>query len=496
MLHQGTTLATMKRTICILALLGGALFPAVTLGKSSKPNIIYILADDLGYNELGSYGQKQIKIPNLDALAKSGMMFTQHYAGSAVCAPTRASFLTGKHSGHSQIRNNSSALFRNEVSDKNPAGEGQYPLAEGTETVGTMLQREDYKTCAVGKWGLGGPFNAGEPNRQGFDHFFGFLCQRQAHNYFPTHLWRNDEMIELEGNGGGKQLLGKHYAPDLILKEALDFVERNHEEPFFLYYATIIPHVSLQVPEDDPGLAEYRKLWPNEKPHVSKGGYVSNRTPHATYAAMITRLDRYVGELVAKLKALGVYDQTLIIFTSDNGPTNVGGAGASYFNSAGELRGKKRSLYEGGIRVPFIASWTGKIEPGSRSEHVSAGWDMLATFADVAKGEVKGKTDGISMLPELTGQGEQAKHHHLYWELGNQQAVRMVEWKAYRRGGGEIQLYDLSKDVGETNDVSDGNPEIVEKMKRLFESSRTDHEHFRDPSQPKQKRKKRQRDRK
>lgn len=483
----------MKKKILTIALLGFTLLSSQSFAEFDKPNIIYILADDLGYNELGCYGQKQIKTPNIDALAKSGMMFSQHYAGSAVCAPTRCSFITGKHSGHSQVRNNSAGIFKNKASDENPAGEGQYPLAKGTETVGTMLQREGYKTCIVGKWGLGGPFNVGEPNKQGFDHFFGYLCQREAHNYFPTHLWRNDKMVKLEGNEGGKQLLGKHYAPDLILKDALSFIDENHKQPFFLYYATIIPHVSLQVPENDPGLAEYRKLWPNEKAHEGRGSYVSNETPHATYAAMITRMDRYVGQLVAKLKEHGVYDQTLIIFTSDNGPTNVGGAGATYFNSTGPLRGAKMSLYEGGIREPFIASWTGNIKPGSSSDHVSAGWDMLATFAEVSKGTVNGETDGVSMLPTLTGEGAQKKHHHLYWELGNQQAIRMGDWKAYRRSGGKILLFNLSKDLGEKEDVADENPAVVKEMEDLFKHSRTDHKDFKDPTIPRQKGKNKQR---
>ncbi|MGB0774308.1 MAG: arylsulfatase [Akkermansiaceae bacterium] len=464
--------------------------------SANKPNIIYILADDLGYNELGSYGQKQIKTPNIDALAKSGIKFTQHYSGSAVCAPTRACFITGKHSGHSQVRNNSAGIFKNPASRKNPAGEGQYPLKRGTETIGGILQKAGYKTCAVGKWGLGGPFNEGSPNKQGFDHYFGYLCQRQAHNYFPTHLWRNDKMVKLDGNEGGKQLLGKHYAPDLINKEALEFIEKNHKQPFFLYYATIIPHVALQVPEDDPALAEYRKKWPNEKPYIGNRGYIPNKTPHATYAAMITRMDRYIGNIIAKLKKLGVYDNTLIIFTSDNGPTNAGGGGASYFNSAGDLRASKGSFYEGGIRVPFVASWTGKIKSGTQSDHISAGWDMLATFADIAGEKPNKETDGISLLPSLTGNGEQKKHTHLYWELGTQQAVRMDNWKAYRRAGGKVFLYDLSKDIGEKNNIADQHPEVLKKLTDLFTSSRTDNKDFKDPAQPREKRQKRERKRK
>lgn len=447
-----------------------------------KPNIVYILADDLGYHELGCYGQKQIKTPNIDALAASGMKFTQHYSASAVCAPTRSSFITGLHTGHSQVRNNSAGIFKNPASKDNPEGQGQYPLARRTQTIGGILQKAGYKTCAVGKWGLGGPDNEGEPNRQGFDHYFGYLCQRQAHNYFPTHLWRNDKRIDLDGNQGGKQLLGKHYAPDLILKDGLDFIDKNHKQPFFLYYATIIPHVALQVPEDDPGLAEYRKKWPDETPYTGNRGYLPNQTPRATYAAMITRLDRSVGILIDRLKELGVYDNTLIIFTSDNGPTNAGGGQASYFNSAGPLKALKGSLYEGGIRVPFVASWKGQIKAGTSSDHTSACWDMLATFADVSGGKVVKDTDGISLLPTLLGKGEQKAHDHLYWELGSQQALRKGDWKAYRRAGGPIQLYDLSKDIGEQSNVSSQHPEVVKSMEKLFVSARTDHKDFKDPS--------------
>ncbi len=485
----------MHTTIKQLLLATAVSVGLASLAQAKKPNIIYILADDLGYNELGCYGQTRIKTPNIDALAARGMRFTQHYSGSAVCAPTRACFLTGLHSGHSQVRNNSAGVFKNPPSEDNPEGQGQYPLAKGTQTIANILQKAGYKTCAVGKWGLGGPGNSGDPNKQGFDHYFGYLCQRVAHNYYPTHLWRNDQRVELEGNEGGKQLTGKHYASDLILKDALDFIDQNHKQPFFLYYATIIPHVALQVPEDDPGLAEYRKTWPDEKPYTRSRGYLPNRTPHATYAAMITRLDRYVGQLVARLKELGVYDNTLIIFTSDNGPTNAGGGGASFFNSAGELNKLKGSLYEGGIRVPFVATWGDNVAAGSTSDHVSAGWDMLATFADLAGTRLQDDTDGISLLPTLLGQGRQAEHKHLYWELGTQQAIRKGDWKAYRRAGGTIKLYNLAEDLGEKNDVAAAHPEIVATMAKLFVSARTEHAVFRNPAAPrapkKQKEKKR-----
>lgn len=461
-----------------------ALVSAMTgdLHAGAKPNIIYILADDLGYNDLGCYGQKLIQTPHIDRLAANGMKFSQHYSGSAVCAPTRSMLLTGLHAGHSQVRNNSARIFKNKPTKDNPEGQGQYPLAGGTQTIGSLLQKEGYKTCAVGKWGLGGPDNAGDPNKQGFDHFFGYLCQRQAHNYYPTHLWRNDKRVELEGNLGGKQLIGQHYAPNLILKEALGFIDRHHKQPFFLYYASIIPHVALQVPENDPGLAEYRQLWPDETPYTGQRGYLPHPTPHAAYAAMISRLDRNVGDILAKLKEKGIADNTLVIFTSDNGPTNAGGGGASHFRSAGELRALKGSLYEGGIRVPFVASWPGKIKAGSDSDLPSAGWDMLATFAELAGAKVKQPTDGISMVPTLLANGKQAQHKQMYWELGSQQALRVGDWKAYRRSGGPVQLYDLAKDIGEKKDVSAQFPEVLKTLEPLFTSARTEHPDFKNPA--------------
>ena len=451
-------------------------------GASDRPNVVYILADDLGYRELGCYGQTQIKTPNIDKLATEGMLFTQHYSGSAVCAPTRCTFVTGLHAGHAQIRNNSAGIYRNAKSVLNPDGEGQYPLSLDTETVGTMFQRAGYQTCAVGKWGLGGPRNDGDPNKQGFNHFFGYLCQRQAHSYYPTHLWRNDKPVSFKGNEGHKQQVGKHYAPDEILQDALAFMDRNKSNPFFLYYATIIPHVSLQVPPDDPGLAEYKRALVDQNHFKGGGSYVANDTPHATYAAMITRMDRNVGQIIEKLKEHGVYENTLIIFTSDNGPTNAGGGGASFFNSAGELRGKKGSLYEGGIRVPFVASWPGHIQAASRSDHPSAGWDMLATFAEIVDQPLKSPTDGVSMLPTLIGKGEQQAHDHMVWELGGQQAVRSGDWKVYRRNGGKASLFHLGDDVGEKNDLAASNPEKLAELSKLFETARTDHPDFKDPA--------------
>lgn len=477
---------SMKLTKIFLTL--SAVFsPASMISASEKPNIIYIMADDLGYRDLSCYGQKVIKTPNIDKIAAEGMMFTQHYSGSAVCAPTRCMLLTGMHAGHAQVRNNSAGIFKNKADKKNPAGEGQYPLKRGTETIGTVLQKQGYETLAVGKWGLGGPDNEGSPKKQGFDHFFGYLCQRQAHNYYPTHLWRNDRMVKLDGNGDGKQVTGKQYAPDLIKDEVLGFIDKNKKKPFFIYYATIIPHVSLQVPLDDPHLAEYEKTVKDPKPFNGGGSYVKNATPHATYAAMISRLDSYVGEVVARLKKHGLYDKTLIIFTSDNGPTNAGGGGASFFNSAGELRASKGSLYEGGIRVPFVARWKGNIKPGSKSDHASAGWDMLATFADLTGAKLKSKGDGISMLSALTGKGTQKKHDHMYWELGSQAAVRKGDWKAYRRGGGKVMLYNLANDIGEKKNLAASEAEKLKELTALLKSSRTEHADFRDPALPRKK---------
>ncbi len=428
-----------------------------------KPNIILIVADDLGYAEVGCYGQKKIRTPNIDRMAAEGIRFTQHYAGSAVCAPSRCVLLTGKHSGHAHIRDNG------EVKP-----EGQRPLPAGTVTLGTLLRKAGYVTGCMGKWGLGHPGSEGVPGNQGFDHFFGYNCQRQAHNYVPRYLWRNDRKVPLEGNDRG--LTGKHYSHDLIAEEALRFISDNRKKPFFLYLPFTIPHLALQVPEDS--LAEYRGKWP-DPPYEGGKGYLPHPTPRAAYAAMVTRMDRDVGRILDRLRDLGLDRNTLVIFTSDNGPTynRLGGSDSKFFESAGPFSGLKGSLKEGGIRVPLVARWPGKIRPGIVTDHLSAFYDVMPTLADVAGSEAATDTDGISFLSTMVGRTDhQHTHDFLFWDFpgyGGQIAVRTGKWKGLRRRvrrnpDAPLKLYDLEADIGEKHDVAADHPEVVEKIRRIM----------------------------
>lgn len=463
-------------------------------GRRKTPNIIFILADDLGYGELGCYGQQKIRTPYIDMLATEGMKFTQHYSGSPVCAPSRCTLLTGKHTGHAYIRGNDEMSERGDIWN-DPDLEGQRPLLPGTVTTGTLLQSAGYTTGAIGKWGLGGPGSTGAPNRQGFDHWYGYLCQRVAHNYYPTHLWRNGEKHILEGNeylrankrlpedrdpydkSSYEEYSGEQYSMDYMVEEALTFIRRNKNNPFFLYLPFPVPHVSIQVPEDS--LAEYEGEFP-ETPYRGERGYLPHPTPRAGYAAMITRMDREIGRIVALVKELGLDEDTMIIFTSDNGPTFNGGTDSTFFNSAAGFRGLKQDLYEGGIRVPFITRWPGMIEPGSVNDHISAFWDFLPTFTDLIGVETPTGIDGISLLPTLLGRtGEQVEHEYLYWEHGRKQAVRMGDWKAIRlRVDRDIELYNLSDDISEANNVAASNRELVAKVADIMVNGRTKSELF------------------
>lgn len=468
--------------------------------STDQPNIIYILADDLGYGELGAYGQELIETPNLDALAANGMMFTQHYSGAPVCAPARCVLMTGQHGGHAYVRGNDEWGERGKVWDyqamfDDPFLEGQRPLPDSIITVAEMLQSAGYKTGAVGKWGLGAPTTEGVPNKQGFDFFYGYNCQRQAHTFYPMHLWKNEErdlldnkFVALHANlaeGADPNDPASYadfelndYAPELIQQEALQFIEDNHDQPFFLYYASIIPHLPLQGPAE--WVEKYQEKFGPEEPFTGNS-YFPNRTPRATYAAMITYLDYKVGKLIEKLKAIGEYENTLIIFSSDNGPSYVQGVDFDYFNSAGPFREgsgyTKGYVYEGGIRVPMIASWPGRIQPGSVSNHISAFYDVLPTLCDAAGVKAPANTDGISFLPTLLGD-TQKEHDYLYWEFpsySGQQAVRMGQWKGIRKGifnnNLEIELYDLSTDPTEEKNVAEQHPEIVEKIKGIMTSA-------------------------
>lgn len=476
--------------------------PGSSKSVSNQPNIIYILADDLGYGEVGVYGQEQIETPNIDALAQSGMLFTQHYSGAPVCAPARCVLMTGQHTGHAYVRGNDEWGERGKVWDyqamfDDPFLEGQRPLPDSIVTVAELLQTAGYATGAFGKWGLGAPTTEGVPNRQGFDTFYGYNCQRQAHTFYPMHLWKNEErdildnkFVALHANlekGADPNDPASYadfelndYAPDLIHREALQFIEDNQDGPFFLYYPNIIPHLPLQGPQK--WVEHYQQKFGEEEPFTGSS-YYPNRTPRATYAAMISYLDQQVGEVVAKLKELGLYENTLIVFSSDNGPTYVGGVDADFFNSAGPFQegygNTKGFVTEGGIRVPMIASWPGHIEAGSSTEHISAFYDVLPTLCEVAGLDIPSHTDGISFLPALLGKN-QPEHEYLYWEFPSytgQQAVRMGKWKAVRKrvleGNTDIELYDLSTDLLEQNDVADQHPDIVSQIKSIMTSAHT-----------------------
>ena len=472
--------------------------PHLALGQANsprKPNIIFILTDDLGYAELGCYGQQKIRTPNLDRLAAQGVRFTQFYSGSTVCAPSRCCLLTGKHTGHAYIRDNGELPT-----------EGQRPIPADTETLGRLLQQAGYRTAAIGKWGLGGPDSTGVPNRQGFDRWFGYLCQRHAHNHYPTYLWRNGEKVPLpdnpefsahqrlhqepENREAYDQYTGRQYAPDLMCEEALQFIRANREQSFFLYYATTIPHLALQVPEDS--LREYQDQWP-ETPYLGQRGYLPHPTPRAAYAAMITRMDHDMGRLFALLDELGIAENTLVMFSSDNGATfDVGGYDPAFFQDTGVLHGHKTNLYEGGIRVPLIARWPGHIAPGTTSDHVCASWDILPTLTAIASADTPRDIDGISLLPTLEGKAGQQEHDYLYWEFssgGGSQAVRMDQWKGIRRNlkknrDPRIELYNLSADPSESKDVAADHPDIVKQIAKIMHEARTESELFPLPTPP------------
>lgn len=440
---------------------------------TAQPNIVYILADDLGYGDLSCYGQEKFNTPNIDRLAAEGIRFTQHYAGSAVCAPSRSCIVTGLHTGHTPIRGNTEIR-----------PEGQATLPSDTFTLPKWLKANGYATGVFGKWGLGAPNSDGEPLRQGFDRFYGFNCQRQAHHYYPYFLW-NDRQREMLWDNFG--LERGTYAPELIQREAVEFIEAQQNGPFFLFYAHIVPHAEMFAPESY--LARFRGKFGEEKPYVGvdegplfrKASYGSQAEPRAAFAAMVTLLDDHVGEIVDKLDELGIADNTLIVFSSDNGPHQEAGHDPNYFNSSGGLRGYKRDLYEGGIRMPLVARWPNAISPGTTSDHICAQWDLLPTFSDVANCPVDKELDGLSFAPTLTGKGEQPTHDHLYWEFHEargRQAVRRGKWKAVRynvssQPSATPELYDLDADPTESTNLATQHPDITSELAELMATSRT-----------------------
>jgi arylsulfatase len=451
--------------LSLLALLACAL-PAL----ATPPNVVLIVADDLGWAELGCYGQKHIKTPSLDKLAAGGMKFTQFYSGQAVCAPSRCVLMTGKHTGHAAIRNN-----------KEAQPEGQHPMPETEVTVATLLKKKGYTTAAMGKWGLGMFGTSGDPLKHGFDSFYGYNCQRHAHTHYPTYLYRNSERFDLKGNDGAK---GDSFTQDLFEAEALKFLDANKAKPFFLFLPFVVPHVAVQAPDD--ALKEYEGKLGDDPAYDGTKGYRKHPAPHAGYAAMVTRMDRTVGRITDKLKELKLDENTLVLFTSDNGPThNVGGADSTFFKSAGDLRGLKGSLYEGGIRVPLIASWPGKIKAGGTCDTPFAFWDFLPTLCEVTGADTPKGLDGISFLLTLLGKGEQAKHDFLYWEFpgyGGQQAVREGDWKAVRQKLGQkkinTELYGLKADPNETTDVAAKHPDVLTRLEARMAEQHTPNKDF------------------
>jgi arylsulfatase A len=454
---------------CAIACLVLAALALPTCAEEKKPNIVLIVADDLGCFELGCYGQTKIKTPNIDKLAEGGMKFTRFYAGCAVCAPSRCALMTGKHMGHATVRTN--VQFKK-------GEEGQFPIRTEDVTVAELLKEKGYVTGAMGKWGLGNWDTTGTPLKHGFDLFYGYNCQGHAHSHYPKHIYRNGEKIELKDNDGKT---GKQYTQDMFEAEALEFIEKNKAKPFFLYLPFIVPHVAVQVPEDS--LAEYKGKLGDDPAYDGKKGYLPHPAPHAGYAAMVTRMDRSVGRIIEKLKAAGLEKDTLVLFTSDNGPThNVGGADSDFFNSAGKLRGLKGSLYEGGIRVPFIAYWPGKIKAGSTCAERYYFPDVLPTLNAVASPGplAPDKTiDGVSFTTELFG-GLRPRRECLYWEFpsyGGQQAVIAGDWKAVRqnlsKGVVKTELYNLARDESEKDDVSAKHPDVLARLEKLMKDQHT-----------------------
>ncbi len=432
-----------------------------------KPNIVFILADDLGYGDLGSYGQKQIRTPNLDRMAKEGMRFTQFYAGCTVCAPSRCVLMTGLHTGHCFIRGNAKENLRPE-----------------DVTVAKVLKDAGYETGLVGKWGLGHEGSSGVPTKQGFGSFYGYLDQVHAHNYYPAYLMRNEERVPLKNVVPGTGEFGKgvattkvEYSHDLMAAEALAFLDRNKDRPFFLYFAPTIPHANNEAGKlgmEVPDFGIYKdKDWPE---------------PQKGHAAMISRLDADVGRLFERLKKHGIDENTLVFFSSDNGPHREGGNNPDFNHSHGPLRGIKRDLYEGGIRIPLIARWPGKVKAGTTTEYIGAFWDVLPTLAELGGGKTPTGLDGISFVPTLLGQQDMQKQHEsLYWafyESGGAMAVRMGKWKAVQQPiGTAIQLYDLDADIGEKDDVAAKHPEVVAKMKKAMDESHTPSTRWKFPEQ-------------
>lgn len=466
-------------------LLTGAALAATACGDKQpqqKPNVVFILADDLGWGDLSCYGQTHFETPNIDRLASQGLRFTQCYSGTTVSAPSRSCLVTGTHSGHTAIRGN-----------REVKPEGQFPLPEGTRTFFHDLKDAGYTTGAFGKWGLGQVGSTGDPQAMGMDKFFGFNCQKLAHSYYADHLWDNSEMVFIEDNCDEIPYGEGTYVPDLIHKEALDFMEGAVKDgkPFFMFYPTTIPHAELIVPQDSI-IQHLAGKYPETPysgcdqgmPGFRKGGYCSQEQPHATFAAMVTRLDVYVGQIVDNLRELGVLDNTIIIFSSDNGPHLEGGADPDFFDSNGPWRGYKRDVYEGGIRVPFIVRWPGKVAEGGETDFMCSFWDLMPTLRDLTGQRLDEGMDGVSLLPLWKGKKGQQEHEFLYFEFierGGSQAVRKGPWKLIHlnvQGDDRYELYNIDEDPSETKDIIADNPAKAEELKQIMVDSHIPNHNF------------------
>lgn len=451
------------------------------------PNVVFILADDLGWGELGSYGQSKIRTPHLDRLAAEGMRFSQHYSGAPVCAPSRAVLMTGRHLGKAEIRTN-----RPQTNPDGTRAEGQFPLSDGAVTLAEIFKEAGYVTGAMGKWGLGHIDDSGSPTRQGFDHFFGYTCQSLAHSFFPTHLWRNEERIVInsnpvpghqaqpEGEVRMEDWFGERYAPDLMVEEAVQFLQRNQSKPFFLYLPFIEPHVAMHPPK--AWVESYPAEW-DDQPYRGQCGYLPHPRPRAGYAAMISHLDNHVGRILATLEELGLAENTMVVFTSDNGTTHphagdpvfgVGGVDAAFFNSTRGLRGYKGSVYEGGIRVPLLVRWPGRVRPHSVTDFPSYFPDHMVTFCEILGRPVPEYADGVSMVPVLTGERPQPERNPMVWAFtgyGGQVAIRLGDWKGVRQGlnqePGPWELYNLVADPAESRDLAAEHPEILARIQDI-----------------------------
>ena len=441
--------------MAVLRLLILVVFCELSLCKAitvEKPNIIFIMADDMGYGDAGCFGGKLIRTPNIDQLASEGMRFTQCYAGSTVCAPSRSVLMTGLHTGHTRVRGN----FGKGGVKGLGGGKGRVPLRENDITVAEILKLGGYSTGITGKWGLGEPSTMGTPNKKGFDEWFGYLNQRRAHSFFPTFIWLNEGRFDLPGNANGKQ---QQYTHDLFTGFALSFIRKNKSKPFFLYLPYTVPHSRFEIPDLGPYA---NRSWP-EKAKV--------------YAAMITRMDDHIGQIISLLKELVIDKKRIVFFCSDNGAAN---RYDGLFDSSGLLRGRKRDMYEGGLRTPMIVRWPGKVPANQTSEAVWSFTDFLPTAADLANVQKPKMLDGISVLPTLLGKAQETNNRFLYWEFfegGFQQAARWKNWKVIRRKKNErLELYDLNEDIGETRDISKREPKIIAKFEKYLKTARTESE--------------------